>query len=81
MVQTEALGEQDKPFTPEEVKTREVWRHYEWLHTVGRERLISAVREASKSHHLSFEDISDVVRSERDQVYLDYTHLTSKGPF
>lgn len=37
------------------------------------------MREASKSHNLWFEDISDVFRSERDQVYLDYTHLTSKG--
>jgi len=79
VVQTEALGEQHKPFTPEEVKIREVWKYYEWLHTVGRTRLISAMRDASKSHNLWFEDISDVFRSERDQVYLDYTHLTSKG--
>lgn len=79
VVQAEALGEQHKPFTPEEVKIREVWKYYGWLHAVGRERLISVMREASKSHNLWFEDISDVFQGERDQVYLDYTHLTSKG--
>lgn len=79
VVQAEALGEQHKPLTLEEDKIREVWKHYEWLHTVGRERLISVMREASKTHNLWFEDISDVFQGERDQAYLDYTHLTSKG--
>lgn len=78
-IQSEALGDQYKAFTPEEIKIRENWSYYNWLHTVGRERLISVMRDAATSHNLWFEDISDVFRGEGDQVYLDYTHLTSKG--
>jgi hypothetical protein len=79
VVQTEALGEQYKLSTPGEVKFREVWKYCEWLHAVGREELISVMRVSSIFHNLWFEDSSDVFRNQRDQVYLDYTHLTSKG--
>ncbi len=79
VVQPEALAEREKPLTPVEKKVFEQWASYRWLHTVARDRLIEAMRELAVNRAVWFEDVSGIFRAETEQVYLDYTHLTSLG--
>ncbi len=79
VVQLEVVGERIKPLTVDEVRMREHWAYYRWLHTTMRDRLIGRLREASARYGLWFEDVTDAFRDERQQAYLDYTHLTRRG--
>ncbi|WP_447987241.1 hypothetical protein [Nitrospira sp. Nam74] len=79
VVQAEACGERHKSMTPEEVRIQQYWNYYTWLHTTGRDRLIDRLKQATSRHGIWFSDISDVFKEEKDQAYLDYTHLTSRG--
>jgi hypothetical protein len=79
VVQPEALAERTKLLTPVEKKVVERWASYRWLHTVARDRLIGAMRDLAHNRGVWFEDVSDLFSAEPEQVYLDYTHLTSIG--
>lgn len=78
-VQAEALGERHKRLTPGELKIREHWKVYQWLHTAVRDRLIARMKKAANRYGFWFEDTSDAFKAEPQQAYLDYTHLTSRG--
>lgn len=78
-VQPEAVGEAHKRLTPEEVRIRQGLATYKWLHTVARDRLIARLQETTRQYGVWFEDVSGVFKDEPQQVYLDYTHLTSRG--
>jgi hypothetical protein len=79
VVQPEALAERAKPLTPVEKQVVEHWGNYRWLHTVARDRLIGAMRNLAHDRGVWFEDVSDLFSADTEQVYLDYTHLTSTG--
>jgi lysophospholipase L1-like esterase len=78
-VQPEALGERYKRLTSEEVRIQQDWSVYSWLHTTVRDQLIGRLKEIAHRNEIWFEDVSDVFKDEPAQVYLDYTHLTSRG--
>lgn len=44
-----------------------------------RDRLVDRMKETAAGHGVWFSDISDVFKDEKAQVYLDDTHLTSRG--
>lgn len=79
VVQAEAAGERHKALIPEEVRIRDYWSYYTRLHTEARDRLIDRMKQVSDHHGVWFHDISHVFKDEKAQVYLDYTHLTSRG--
>ena len=79
LVQPQAVGEPHKLLTPEEIRIRQHWARYRWLHTVMRERLIAGMGEVARRYGIWFEDVCDVFKDETGQVYLDYTHLTNRG--
>lgn len=79
VVQLEVAGERLKPLTPEEVKLQETWGYYRWLHTAMRDRLIERMQQTQQRHGVWFEDLTAVYQHETQQVYIDYTHLTSRG--
>jgi lysophospholipase L1-like esterase len=79
-VQLEVAGESQKPLTSAEAEMRDrTYAHYRWLHTTMRDRLIARMRELQTQHSIWFEDVSDAFRSEHEQAYIDYTHLSRFG--
>lgn len=79
-VQLEIAGERLKRLAPEErVMHDTTYKHYRWLHTSMRDRLVAKMQELREQHGIWFEDITDAFKNERQQAYIDYTHLSGLG--
>jgi hypothetical protein len=78
-VQLELSGERLKQFTPEEKRMYDYYSYYRRLHTDIRDRLVARMSSLGAENRIWFLDISDAFRNEKEQTYLDYTHLTSRG--
>lgn len=79
-IQLEVAGESQKPLTPAEAEMHDhTYAYYRSLHTTMRDRLIARMRELQAQHGIWFTDVTDAFRDERQQAYIDYTHLSSLG--
>jgi lysophospholipase L1-like esterase len=79
VVQAEALGERHKSLTSTEKDIQEYWKSCLWLHTVVRDRLLVQLEEAGREYGIWTANVSDTFKDASEQVYIDYTHLSSYG--